>query len=515
MQLNTRKVLFCYLPFIVLFILAILVRTLWLGNIPGINGDESWYGLQVVGNNSISWFTPTGNPLNPFYIIPLWLFHQIFPPAFWVLRLPAVFAGLSLVLLGYLLLRKQFGMTTALVFSSICAGLPDLIVYSRIGWDACETGLAMLVVFFLAFSGRWWLCIIAEIAAIIIHPSNVLALVFLFFLFGEQHYHPVIGSKHRIKILALSIFLCILLSLFFLQYLDYVGIIQISSGIVAHRLLNPSGWLGLFSAFGDLISGISVYRLIVGPVPIISLMFHNLAIWVAFLPIIALGCWYSIKHKSYRIISLVFGIIASLVVIYLAFGFEEIFIDRNRYSQFLVVPTILLLSLSINEIFSETKYRWQPIGLALMLGFLGIFSFMTNYFLPLFATGGNSSHIYFTGSIEPKAAAAGIIMEGNTSGKQTMIITEDWWVGLPVEYLLTNHPEFSFLQFDAFHPDNTEIKSIMREGGYAVGFFQGALEKTMTDIINDPPLGKIVVFGYSEKPILVIWHVLPFPHNIK
>ena len=56
--------------------IAILTFAVWLrcwrlGTIPGINGDEAWYGVQaqsVLHGESIAWRTPTGNPLNPFFM---------------------------------------------------------------------------------------------------------------------------------------------------------------------------------------------------------------------------------------------------------------------------------------------------------------------------------------------------------------------------------------------------------------------------------------------------------------
>ena len=62
-------------------------RTSDLGNLPGINGDEGWYGVQVnsmLAGRPFAMRTPTGLPLNPFFAgvqVPL-LFSSSRPSAF-------------------------------------------------------------------------------------------------------------------------------------------------------------------------------------------------------------------------------------------------------------------------------------------------------------------------------------------------------------------------------------------------------------------------------------------------
>ena len=66
-----------------------------LDNIPGLNGDEAWSGVQamrLVNGQSISWRTPTGNPVNLFYLGPLAALHLFAGPSVAVLRLPVLLA---------------------------------------------------------------------------------------------------------------------------------------------------------------------------------------------------------------------------------------------------------------------------------------------------------------------------------------------------------------------------------------------------------------------------------------
>ena len=355
---KTYKDLPGYLVLSVLLFLAFLARVLWLGNIPGINGDEAWYGLQVIGNRPISWQTPSGNPLNPFYIIPLWIFQRFFPPTFWVLRLPALLAGLLLVILGFLLLKKRIGVVPTMIFVILSAGLPDLIVYSRFGWDASETGLAMLIVFYFALSKRWWLCLAAEIGAILVHPSNIFALVILIVLFGVEYSKRLVWSWRNVIILGALILISSVSGIGLLLNARRVGIPDILTGDVASRLFSLPNWLDLFSAYGDLISGVTVYRYIAGPVSGISLALHNIIVWTTLLSIVVMGCWWSIRRNNFRVVVLLGGLLASLALLYISLGTGVLLPGQERYSQFLIVPTLLLISLCINEIFLQSKSQW-------------------------------------------------------------------------------------------------------------------------------------------------------------
>lgn len=490
----------------VLLLLAFLARVLWLGNIPGINGDEAWYGLQVIGNKPAALQTPSGLPLNPFYIIPLWIFQRIFPPAFWVLRLPSVLAGLLLIILGFLLLKKPIGVIPAAIFAVLCAGLPDLIVYSRFGWDASETGLALLIVFYFALSKKWWACLVAEIAAIIVHPSNIYASVILIVLFGAEHFRYWLGSKLGKKIFG-GIGIIIEVSVIFLLF-DAKHAIPVE---LINQVLSLPSWLGMISAYGDIISGVMVYRYISTPELGLSLALHNIIVWTILLSTILLGCWYSIKRHHYYIVVFLAGFLASLVILHFSFLNEE-FLAYNRYLQFLIVPTLLLVALCINEIVILSKSPWRPVGLAILLSSLGLFSLATNYFIPLMTTGGLSDPMFYTGPVEPKAAAVGIILGEKPIRSQTIVLAENWWIAEPMQYLLSTHPEYDVIEYDKSGLILIAIENILKQGGYIVGFSQGPINMTLIREIKGLNLSRIELFGYSKKPVIVIWHNLSFPN---
>ena len=72
---------------------AVFFRVWRIDHVPGVNGDEAWLGVQALAwldGKPVEWTTPTGNPINPFYFLPLAALHVWLPPSIALLRLPAV-----------------------------------------------------------------------------------------------------------------------------------------------------------------------------------------------------------------------------------------------------------------------------------------------------------------------------------------------------------------------------------------------------------------------------------------
>jgi hypothetical protein len=526
MRSKANRDILGWLALSVLFALSFLARVIWLGNIPGINGDEAELGLQVIGKISHGWLERSGRPFNPFYLIPFWLIHRLFAPATWVLRLPTVLFGLLLMVLGFLLLKKTLGTITAIIFVVLAAGLPNLIAFSRFGWDPSETGLAMLIVFYFALSKRFWLCMVAEAAAVIVHPANILALIIIIFLFGFDFFRSFVISRRKIIILGILILVSAGSLLLFFINAYHNGTLQKFTGYISENIFNVSGWVGHFSAYGDLFSGITLHRDLVGPISGISARLHSRIFKIIFLPIIILGCWQSIRHKNFRVVALLSGLAAALVFIYFYPGISLLFPGwrmlsfssgnfllspgEERYSFFLIVPTILLMALCIKEIFPETRSKWIPIGLAIGISCLGLFSVTINYFIPLL-NGGGSFAGYQTGSVEPKAAAVDIILNRKTNGSPVTILAENWWTAKPMQYLLAQHPEYDVIDYADSNMDNSSMENILQNGGYVVGFSDGDFDTTLKQNNLLTPLDRSVVYGYSNEPIIIIWHKSSFP----
>ena len=168
-----------------LLAVAVWLRCRDLGNLPGANGDEAWYGVQaelLLHGEPISWHTPTGNWLNPLWFGPQLLLHRIFQPSFGLLRVPAVVSGLLALAVNFWLCRRALGRRMATISTLILAVLPIDIAYSRLAWDASQSLLVTLPAIYgpllaIAEPRRkvlWSTLGLAALAlAIIVHPTNL------------------------------------------------------------------------------------------------------------------------------------------------------------------------------------------------------------------------------------------------------------------------------------------------------------------------------------------------------
>ena len=85
--------------------IAILFRIYELGRLPGVNGDEAWYGVQAhqwLSGEAPAWRTPNGNVPGPLHMALVLGLESLFPPSFALLRIPAVISSLAAMLLARL-----------------------------------------------------------------------------------------------------------------------------------------------------------------------------------------------------------------------------------------------------------------------------------------------------------------------------------------------------------------------------------------------------------------------------
>src|SRR5262245_51905001 len=151
-------------------VLALLARLAWLDSLPGVNGDEAWYGLWVKGalrDHVWGGKTPSGVFPNPFLLIPLGFVQAAADPAPWVLRTPAVLAGLGFIIAGYACLRSLFGRSPAAVFVLLAATAPTAIAYARFGWDASESPLATMIFLWCCLARQTMWSAVSLVAAIV------------------------------------------------------------------------------------------------------------------------------------------------------------------------------------------------------------------------------------------------------------------------------------------------------------------------------------------------------------
>ena len=171
---------------------AIGFRLLRLDSVPGLSGDEGWWGVQA-----LAWLsgrpyearTTSGNPTDLFFLVPVALLHAIGSPSFALLRLVPALANIRRARGGLLLCPPALWAGRRRGFTRWrWAVLPTAIAHSRICQDPSQSVLWTSLVVYLALlgvkertaAGRWLAgAIVVFPVALWTHPTNVFVAPFL------------------------------------------------------------------------------------------------------------------------------------------------------------------------------------------------------------------------------------------------------------------------------------------------------------------------------------------------
>jgi hypothetical protein len=495
---------------VLLFAVAIAFRIYGLDHLPGINGDEAYYGAVVMNlktGKGAPLTTPSGLPLNPFYSGLLFIIQLPFPPSFWLLRLPALLSGLALLALAYPLLRRLFDQPTALGTTLLLACLPITIAFSRFGWDQSQSPLAALLCLYFALKRQVAGTVPLFIIALIVHPFNVfLAPILLGPAVAERLPQLLKGGPEVRRLLLrtgawmlLSGLLC-LAALWLLVPGEIVSqwLGQGALGQMGLRLISPNEWVQFALLYGDLLTGTSTYEYIVGPVPEWSVVTQRVLFWILVACLLGTGLPRLIRRRDSTVLGIVGGLFISLAAFYVVLGPRWIAPAHGavRNGTYLIMPSCLGLVL-LARAGSESAWirRLQSIVLlavcALLLG-----GFYRHYFEPLQDTGGETHRTFRTGPIEPKEAAFAAILAAN-DGQPATILAEDYWIYFPLHYLAGGHPEFQLVSCKEAG-DKPE-----HERHFLVGFAGGPCDRWMVQ--HDPERPKQVMADYAGRPVLYVW----------
>jgi len=429
-----------------MLLLGVIYRVWRLGHMPGVNGDEAWYGVWAVGllrDGTAPLFTPTGNLLNPFFSGIQILLHSLFPPSVLLLRLPAAISGLTALLVNFALCRRVFDLRTAVASTLVLAVLPINIAYSRFGWDASQSLLATLLVMYCALGavgarrpGRWIGCsVLALGASLIVHPTNIFISVLpcvIGAMVWREQLRGVVRRKGAV-----------------------VGLVGFVIGLVCvcgwaapsrfeealDRLGDPGRLVQLAINCAHLFSGVTTYRYIVG-----SCGPHRSGTWpgpeaiscgLVVLAMCVIVCWYLLvavrSRQEPHGLGLAASLIVSLLVFFLVAGPEAAAPHWERYVLWLIAPTVLLTSRAIDWLIERSRGRCVlPL---LLLSWVVLAGFYLNYFNFLRRTGGLSHRTFRTGEVDPKQAALEHILRTAGEGQEAWVVCSEWWSYWPVKYL--------------------------------------------------------------------------------
>lgn len=425
------------LPWVVIAI-AILFRVLELGRLPGINGDEAWYGVQAqrwASGEMVDWRTPSGNLPGPLQLGGLLLLQAVFEPSFALLRVPSLIASLGAMAMAYAIGRRFFDRTTAMIALLLMAALPVNIAYARFGWDTSHLGLVILAAAYAALAGRRVLSALAFGLSVTVHPTAVFAGPFLALLvFGrEMETVPLRPAIARL--------------------LPYLAMLILASGLLAittsggqalasfsglgDRLTAPAQWAAFGILFERLMTGETVYRYITGQgfgrlTPSIDLAGAVLIMGLAASAIITL------RRRAFGIAAgVVTGWLLSLLLFFLIAGNGALQPHFERYALWLIAPTSLAVAVLVRRLVRRDNVA---ITITLAITILLLAGFWLRYFVVLETQGSLSSRTFWTGPAEPKQAAHDQLAAVARAEGPIRVVAEDWWLFWPVRYLAGGEP---------------------------------------------------------------------------
>jgi hypothetical protein len=453
--------------------------------VPGVNGDEAWSGVQavrLVRGESFAWRTPTGNPVNVFFLLPLAALHLVFSPSFALLRSVSVVSGLLAIAVNWWLCRRAFDQPTAVISTLIVALLPINIAYSRFAWDASQTLLVTLLVMYLPLiwirrwpASRAWLVggAVAFAAAAIVHPTNIFTapLVAVPILYARRRW-----LLARLRGVTTSDRPAVLVGLVSTSALLTLLGWKLVSQFVMH-LPQPGELFGFLGLYVQLLSGATTYEYITGAAAAGGVIgsipqFANLLMLL--LAALAFTGWF--QRLSGEEDDVDVCLLAGWLLITLGFalvaGPRALAPHLERYGICLVAPATLMLARGLSWWIDPIRHNHRFARVALLcVAYCFALSFALAYFHVMHVTGGLSHRAFRTAAIEPKQAALEHIVAQSRPGRHVSIVAREWWLYWPLAYLA------------------------LGENGVTVTGLDGAGNDAATDVIR------------PGDAVLDVWHV--------
>lgn len=496
--------------------LSVFFRIWHLENLPGINGDEARYGVQVMGmlsGQEYTLFHGFGRPINPFYSGILLVLHLFFSPRFVLLRIPALISGLLFLLVAFFLLKKIFKPFTASLCLVLFATLPVNIAYSRFGWEPAQIPLFILITLYFGWKKSWRVCFFFFLCSVFVHPTCL----FLFPVLLGMAFFPEVVEKRKISpvkiLLPSGVVIC--LGAVFVYFMPVVqSTFKVS--LFARRLLDLHQWMGYLVYLGRLFSGETLYEYMVERPPF-AIGVQDFCFWALMSFAFFRGVKSLYHQKDWSRLGFILGIFPSGFFLYIAGGVgQSVAPGAERYSLFLVVPVVMAFCFCLETQINSQKDRRVWAVFICSLAFFFLISFYVRYFQPLETTGSLTERAFYTGSIEPKEKAFQTILQQRKGEESLVILTEDFWLYTPLKYLSFGEKGVEVLWIQDVKGKNFwTLHSKMKKSAYAVGFDEisssshqpGPFRQVMESLLKRQPMRQWKIRGYSGRVVLRIWQM--------
>lgn len=441
-----------------LLVTAFAFRVMRLSSVPGINGDEGWWGVQAthwVNGEPYEATTTSGNPIDMAFLVPLGLLHRVAGPSFAVLRLLPVLANLIALALGLVLARRLYGGATAWIYTVALAIAPTSIVHSRFCQDPSQSVLWVSITMFLALLGfaeqrRWWAyqlgALLGFAMAFYTHPTNLFIAPFI-----PLPLVPVVArwlpATRRGRVIfagAVTAAAVVLAAIALLVVWPAIKSHAGSSTLLDKpwlaaaraRLFSAGAWFEYVRNYGRLFSGVTVIRYeTMAHLTIALYGFGALAVFGA----IAAGLALVVRRERRGLdVALVIAWAAMVLLYFLFAGPESIRPHVERWGLVLLPPAFLMAARA--TVGWLGRYRTATIAAATIIAVALCGSFYLSYFHEFATSGGRSHRTFITADTEPKQQALAMVLAERRGTGPILIVAQDWWQYWPIAYLALPDP---------------------------------------------------------------------------
>jgi hypothetical protein len=379
-----------------------LLRCYQINAFPGLNPDEVEIALQWFRHPVIYWYVaPSGRPqVNPLELILLWPFAAFAAPAPWVVRMPAVLAGLLLLPVTFVVMSKAFDRSTATLATLLVSSAPVLIAYSRLGWDPAFIPVVTALAIGFAFRRRWVWTSVSMMLLALIHPTAVFLIPIVAAPLIVQLWRCSDASQHR----ALWPVGLTLVSIASVVLAIAASDLRIALETMAHRLGDVWSAAEFASGYWHVLEGSLIYVGFLGgrtPPP-------ALGTGLVFITVCASGTYLLWRQGRVDAATLLVTLPFALFAQYLTMGAQPSSELHERYVLWAVVPSCLAIGFVIQAVCARLQVPSLVVALVLSLFWMG--SFYSNYLQPFEHTGGTSVALSYRSAIpQPREQVLAVI----------------------------------------------------------------------------------------------------------
>lgn len=452
--------LFCFLCLnaLALVIAAVFLRFHALGTIPGLNGDEAWYGIrawQVLHGGGQGWNTPTGNPLNPLFVGPLALLHLWMPPSILLLRVVALVSGMAALAINWLFCRWVFDRRTAAISTVMLAVLPINIAFSRFAWDASQSLAATLPVVYLSLAavrfperfGRWIAASILALAvAVWVHPTNIFVGAAIAAACVARLWSGRAKEKTPASGRAATLVLLVLAGLLLAAWLWVAGGERDAVwGHVARHWGDVHDAARTTYLYPRMFTGGTIYCDVAGSRSWIDGWGIDVGLFWACVLGSAWLIWINRGRFRKCDVVLLAAWALSLVAFVFIAGAEALDPGQERFAVCLIATTVLLVARGgvLAWAWAAASPRWRIVlATATLAGWPLLADYYVHYFRFIEQTGGQAHMTFRAAPVEPKQAALRYILDesartgtGKTDSGELWIVSSQEWIRWPIRYL--------------------------------------------------------------------------------